>query len=807
MDLARSATLVGLPDVVQEGVGNFDFAASGDLDVFDFTLTASVPSLELVEPGLPRLGGEVRARFRGGSLSTRLVLRDDGGTLIEGEGSIATIDPVALLQHPERIPGTLETQIWRLALLVPQRPLGTLPDLVRDAIPGADQLTGSATLSLAGGALRTRADLVTTLAYDGDLADVCGATSRPRAVARGTLRDSRMGLTVRGFAGGRPVLMGAFEGSLPLDEWIAGGEAELPVTKGEVRLVDARAEALPGLCDLLSGPLEGELVGDALFGASPRVAVQLRSDALRLRRLALRGRGDATRLEVAERTEPLSLRLDVELEESWLRGEAVAGFGESGELDLQGTLPVTTSAEGIALDESRTTFVDARFTEVPLAVPLFGVASLGEVGGILDGVVTASGPGLRPSLAGELQLSRGRSALVDIGQRLEDVEGRLVFSDDHITLQGLRARDGAGVARVAGEVLMRGFLPTGFDLRLDADGFPVRDEGSIVARITGAADLRAGLALDLGLDPDVQGSRLKGELIVDRLTVGIPEGDSRSPQELTPHPDVRVLGAERARPAGDPFLVSLRVLAEDPIQVRSGDFDATARAARDVLYRDPDFRVAGVASVESGTFEIFSSRFTVQRGALRFDGGPTIDPLVNLVAVHELIARPGETVTITASGRLSDPEVTFSSSLTNDPVQVITLLVGGDVTDEGQAEAQDQTQSFLLGVAAGVLTLSLRDELGDFFPQVGLQYDDASGATRVSTRVSFDEQLPERLRRIVRAVYLEGFFFSEGTEGAAGANQSGLGFVLEVLFPRSIVNTNTVTTQGTNFSVDVTWQP
>ncbi|MEM1417203.1 MAG: hypothetical protein AAGH15_20055, partial [Myxococcota bacterium] len=86
---------------------------------------------------------------------------------------------------------------------------------------------------------------------------------------------------------------------------------------------------------------------------------------------------------------------------------------------------------------------------------------------------------------------------------------------------------------------------------------------------------------------------------------------------------------------------------------------------------------------------------------------------------------------------------------------------------------------------------------------------DATGYTRVSTRVSFDDQLPERLRRVVRAVYLEGFFFAEGTEGSQGSEepQNGLGFVLEVLFPRNIVNTNTVTTQGTNFSVDVTWQP
>ncbi|MEO0323579.1 MAG: translocation/assembly module TamB domain-containing protein [Myxococcota bacterium] len=806
VDLARAAALAGVPDQVRAGVGSLELNASGDLSVFDFTLRASVPTLELADPGLPRLGGDVRARFRGGTLSTRLVVQDDAGTLVEGEGSIATIDPVALLQHPERIADTLQTQIWRLALLVPQRPLASLPELIRDALPGADALVGSATLSLAGGALRTRADLVTTLAYDGDLEETCGTPSRPRAVLRGTLRDTRLDIAVRGFAGGRPVLEGAFESELPLDDWIAGGAAEVPVTEGALRLVGAEAEALPGLCRVLSGPLDGELLVDALFSDAPRFALQARSDGLRLRRLAVRGRGESARLELAESTEPLTLALELELDDDWVRGGAVAGFGDEGQLDLRGTLPVLSSHEGITIDESRTTFVDARFREVPLAVPLFSVASLGEVGGVLDGVVTASGPGLRPSLAGELRLSRGRSALVDIGQRLEDVEGRLVFSDDHIALQGLRARDGDGLARVAGEVLMRGFLPTGLDLRLDADAFPVRDEGSIVARITGAADLRAALSLDLGLDADVSGSRLKGELIVDRLTVAIPEGESRSPQELVPHPDVRVLGQEPARPAGEPFLVSLRVLAEDPIEVRSSAFDATARAALDVLVREPDFRVAGVASVEGGTFEIFSSRFTVQRGALRFDGGPAIDPLVNLVAVHELISRPGETVTITASGRLSDPQVTFASTLTNDPVQVITLLVGGDVTDEGQAEAQDQTQSFLLGVAAGVLTLSLRDELGGFFPQVGLQLD-GDGTTRVSTRVSFDEQLPERLRRIVRAVYLEGFFFSESTEGSAGANQSGLGFVLEVLFPRSIVNTNTVTTQGTNFSVDVTWQP
>ncbi len=147
--------------------------------------------------------------------------------------------------------------------------------------------------------------------------------------------------------------------------------------------------------------------------------------------------------------------------------------------------------------------------------------------------------------------------------------------------------------------------------------------------------------------------------------------------------------------------------------------------------------------------------------------------------------------------------------MTNDRAEVIALLVSGDVRGDAARDVERAPTDFLAGVAAGVLTLSLREEFGQVVPTIVVE-GNSYGGTRVRGGWRLEEVLPESLRRVIRGIYIEGFFNTSGQDGEGSRRTVGqvqdFGFLLELALPRDVVNTNTFTPPN-NFSLDVTWQP
>jgi autotransporter translocation and assembly factor TamB len=386
------------------------------------------------------------------------------------------------------------------------------------------------------------------------------------------------------------------------------------------------------------------------------------------------------------------------------------------------------------------------------------------------------------------------------------VTGRAIFDEDGITIAGLKATDTKGSVRVDGQVALKGLSPHKLDLEVKAKSFPVRQEGSIMARLDGNARLRATLEDD-GLD---------GEVRLRKLDLDIPES-SVTPQDLAPHPEVFFVGEDYVppRPKGS-YRVHLEIRSDDGIVIRSKDqgFYVEASTRLDTTMTE-ELIVKGNVNFRRGNFQVFGKRFDVRSGSMVFDGDPEMDAKVDMVARH-LLRGSNDSVTVTVSGRLSDPTIEFTSTApTTSEAQIITLLVTGTTRQQrGLAatteEASAETTDFLSGVAAGLFSASLQSQFGGFAPTFGVKggsgVSEYDSDTTVQIGFNVDSVFPDNVP--IRGLYVEGQFVARRDEG--GPNSTGQaqrpGFLVEALWPLSFVTTGTFAPPS-NWSIDITWEP
>ncbi len=796
VDLALLRSLgVDLPPIEgrAEGVVN----ASGALDFFDFHGQLEVPALRVGD--FPPIGVATSFAFEEGAIVARVLTTDSAGQLIEAEGSVL-MDLVSAIQEPDLLLPMLDAAPWRVALRMPPRELGTLPAPIAEQIPGADVLRGSMALTVRGGAYHPRADLLANVEYAGELRDaLCGVDAAPRATIRGALRDDQTEAEIVGFVGASRVLQIEAQAATPLAQWLRDPTSFAPpATDVDAYVINAPLEGVPGACAYAAGPLSANLEIRDLFAERSRASLEVFSDAIAARRLETTGRGPQREVVVREQTPPSRLRMVANLANGALTTDGDLDWFNGGTTTFAGEIPMRWGGEILVpeIAEDAELYAWSDLTNMPLAVALTWLPAVANVEGGLYGNLRVQGPYLEPSFSGEVQIAEGRVEIPAVGQHLEDVEGTFLLEDDRITFQNLRVRDGEGAALVAGDLTLDGFTPNVADLRLETQHFPIRQEGSVLATIDGNASLNARFEPRL----------LEGDLNVESLHVRLATDLGRTPQDLADHPEVRIVGRRAAVPPSDPFTIVLHVDTVEPLAVKHDDFAAQASARLDVLYADPRFEITGAVTLGTGHFDVFGKRFEVERGAMVFDSERPLDPEVNLSAVHSL--RSSETVTVSASGRLSDPVIRFSSSRTNDRAEIIAMLVSGDIRRETDTEIERAPTDFLAGIAAGVLTLSLREQFGTFIPNISIEANELGGA-RIRTSWRLEDFLPERIREVVQGAYVEGFF---NTTGEDGGNRRTLGqvhdygFRLELAWPRNIVNSATYS-PPTNFSLDVTYEP
>lgn len=726
------------------------------------------------------------ARWSDDALETTLGARDASGPFVD-----ARLRAPLAQAELATLPTDLETWLARPIALdvdVPTRALPSLPRPLAQALP----IELGVHLEARGGASpRVDARLagrwleVSRVGTCGDARPSFGAElafDGTRANVTSTLRD----------AGGEARLEAS--ASIPWRTWLRDGFV-VPTVDATLRSEALALARLPYACESLSGIARVDVSATGILGDAPNVRANVDLRELRTRE------SPVVDARIAAEVDARSGRVDVAMIDRATRRTSVA---------IDGAWDWTWSGIDAPNLDDAAWRASARFDDAAIAPLVAMVPQLAEPSGAIDGTLRASGRGFEstPDVSGSVTLRDVGLTLRDPFVRVSRVQGGIALRDGAVVIDGLRYRDLDGSLRVDGRVGLAGLSPSTLDVRVRARNLPARVEGVIFAYVSADVRVEGDLAAR---------DRRVLDVSLEELAVRVPEESGRSVQSLERHPDVTYVDAlpgglgalaqvatteDEAAETSEPSVpIEVRVRST-PFWVRRDDFafqlDANVRSTTDA----EGTRLEGPLTIRRGYIELLGKRFELQPGEIRFSGGSSVDPRLDLTALHQL--RTGEKVYVDIGGYLSAPTLAFRSPDVEggDERAVIDLLVRGGAQREAEVAARDQATSVLAGMLAGFLSSMTRRELGAFLPVFRIEAEDARSA-RVRAGFQADRLIPSWLEGVVRGIYVEGFL---GAEEQSGQARAAGGFLLELLFPHDLVGSGKWE-QGNNWSLDISWEP
>lgn len=779
-----------------EALLDADLEILGMLDALD--LRGTISSQAIAIPGQPTLGAQLRVESEYGSFITRLSVSDARGELGYIEGSTLG-NQLSLIRDPANAFDYLNYAPWLLSAHLNERSLSEFPAEWRELIPEAlHELGATLHIEAKGGSLAPSIEGNGRLNLPPDSELDCKIPQDASFPFRFNLQDGEAKLEGEFLLGTRTYGELNASAPVPLARFLEDGKIEAVPLDASVALRRLRAETLPFLCEYFSGVIDAEIEAKELFGAAPHAEAILYSGALRV--VDARSGAEA-RIESA----PLRLAAILEVDTSSTALDLVVRAGAHDKIRAHGRAPLRLIPYGLAeLPDDEELNLALSLDRAPLAIPLAFTNALSSVEGYADGWGSLRGTIKEPTYYAELSIDDARFTIASLGQRLSGVSGVASLSPGMLELRHLEARDRNGKVELYGEMELEGFEPERASLNFVLDEFPVRTEGSVVAALSGEGEI----------DATIERERADAKMQLRDIEVKMPSLSGPSVQELSPHPEIVILGEEGAEDddsAG--FDLTLRVDANRGFKVEGPDFNASLRADLIIDLIEDSLRMGGTVSLEEGSFAVLGKPFEIVSGGLRFNReDETLSPTILVEAIHYLDSRRDKHVTVSIAGTLSDPSVRFASNVpTSSEGEIISLIITGDTRSAGDSMGQDAAAAgrdaadFVAGLAFGVVSLSLREEFGGFLPVVTLE-----GQNRFRARFDAEQFLPERVRNIIQRARIEGYF-TAGQENEQGhVRQSGqaqdIGFSIELGFPRGIVGRGTISPPN-RWAADLIWEP
>ena len=313
---------------------------------------------------------------------------------------------------------------------------------------------------------------------------------------------------------------------------------------------------------------------------------------------------------------------------------------------------------------------------VPLALGNRQLASRGAaLKGALNVDIAVSGTAAAPQFSGRVTAEGGGFVDPGTGIVLSNLSLVANVSGNQVVIERLSAASGEGTLSATGS------------LGLDPNaGFPVDLTLQVrKARYVDGTLVAARFDADLAMTGNfAEGPLLKGTVRLDRTEVTVPEklpSDSVAVDvsHVAPPPKVEETLAIVSGPAETERGTSSRradirldvaVTAPQRIFVRGRGLDA--EFGGDLRLTGPlsTLSASGAFQMVRGRLDILTQRIVFDRGVITFAGD--LDPVLDFSGS----TRSGDvTITVTVSGRASDPEVTFSSSPELPQDEILAQLI------------------------------------------------------------------------------------------------------------------------------------
>ena len=454
-------------------------------------------------------------------------------------------------------------------------------------------------------------------------------------------------------------------------------------------------------------PGRGELQFSPIsFGALQRVA----EAAGEKTELPFQGRMEGRAVIAGPLKKPAELRADVQLphiEMSPTQSQRLRTGAQSQDLVLRNSEPIllVATTNSITLNKAQFTAKDTNIEArgrvtfdskspwdlqvnggVNLAIlQMFNPDLLAKGKAILAGNITGALDD--PQVTGRLELQGASLYLGDVTTGVDSANGVVSFDRNRATIQSLTAEVGGG------KVAFGGFI-----------GF---SRGLLVYRVQASADqvrirYPEGVSTTLNAQLDLTGTSANS-LVSGTVTV-MRAG-------FTPKADLGGLLAQTAKPVTTPTAPNeyLRNIQLD-VRIESGpSLQFQTSLTRD-LQAEADLRlrgnlarpaVIGTVSANEGEVNFFGTKYTINRGEIRFLNPTRVEPVFDIDL--ETKAR-GITVNISFTGTLNKLNLTYRSDPPLQTSEIVALIaVGRDPTTSAALASGQMTQNTFLDAGGSVL--------------------------------------------------------------------------------------------------------
>lgn len=536
-----------------------------------------------------------------------------------------------------------------------------------------------------------------------------------------SLRDGRAELALRS-AVGRGTIDG--RASVPVDVDLARGRFEWDErARSEVEL------RVDGLDRTMLAPL-GRVPEEALIELSMRAEAK---GNLADFRATLEAHGQTGHRLIGGA--PVHITADIRPSSQALRFH-LGPHKWAGEIDIK----TDARADIVGLTRGKAAVGDIPFTASMLARDLdsrfvqgFVPREYYDLNGILNARLDARGTLADPDVDGALKLRRGSITVLALQQRIREIEVDLRADGRKVVLERLSAVSGAGrlSASATAEFPRGGGLDLDSELRLRR--FPLVRPGLPQMQID--THVRTKVAVDdRGTDVRV---------LVDDTRVGVTGYTVDPPMRIPENPNVRFKDQQllvpvastdhevtaeneerspRTKPPAPSKRFAVHIKLQEPVEIRGPSIEMAWKGAVTAVRAGERREVTGLLTAKDGRFDLLGNSFKVESGEVTLpEDEDTVDPFIHVVA---RTSTPTAEVTATVKGRVSRPELRFSSEPAMSQSQILTLLL------TGSADASEADEQRVLAQAAALLATFENPGLSNFLSsrlgidRVGLSFGD-----------------------------------------------------------------------------------
>lgn len=311
--------------------------------------------------------------------------------------------------------------------------------------------------------------------------------------------------------------------------------------------------------------------------------------------------------------------------------------------------------------------------------------------GQIRGALTLSGTIEHPKVRGHMALAGGHARIGKAGIMIKNVSIQVSGQGTaplHITGQ---ATSGGGILRLWGTLNLTQ-SPLSINVHVKGNRFQVMN----------TLDGHVWVDPDLHILRNLQGVHLTGEIKVPKANLTPRSGATRH-RGIGPSSDQIIVGHSQTNQTRPPAVFA-RLAVHLGKAVRFDGYGLTTGIIGQVTVNETPQRMPtanGRLQLVDGRYKAYGQNLTLKKGELIFDGGPLIEPAIDILAIRK--PREGIEVGVHVRGRLSQPKLSLTSTPPMRREEQLSWLFFGHPLSENSSANRSAIASaaLALGLSGG----------------------------------------------------------------------------------------------------------